>query len=351
MARFDEKIVIFGPAYPMNLTPLWVASDKGFFEEEGLNVELVGVLGIPDSQHPRFQWRQEGKVVFSSPGGSPPFRSVRENRDASDFEVNVVSIADRTAHVFVARSDIEDPAQLKGKRLGADAKGGSSIDARIALRHFGLDPINDLTWVDSRGQPPDTERYRLEMFQRGEVDAVCCDPPHWNIAVRMGGRRLTSSRDLFVLPEAGLSTTPVVISEKPDLVRAMVRAALRGAEFARLNKQETIDCILRHQIHISRDLAEVAWEEDHNDWGPVLDMSAYERKVAIYTREWDLPVHPVSTYYNFQFLKEALDVLKLLRTWDPAMDASGQSPVPNAKEPSGQSSVASGQKAVTSAQR
>ncbi|HYU19881.1 MAG TPA: ABC transporter substrate-binding protein [Chloroflexota bacterium] len=320
MPAFGEKVVVFGPAYPMNLTPLWVAYDKGVFREEGLDVELAAVLGVPDSQHPRFQWRKEGKVVFSSPGGSPPFRSMRENRDPTDFEVNVVSIADRTAHVFVARADIEDPSQLRGKRLGADAKGGSSIDARIALRHFGLDPVNDLTWVDSRGQPPDTERYRLELFQKGELDAVCCDPPHWNIAVRMGGRRLTSSRDLFTLPEAGLSTTPVVIAEKPDLVRAMVRATLRGAEFARLNKEETLDCILRHNIHITRDLADVAWEEDHHDWGPVLEMAAYQRKVDIYTREWDLPAQPVSTYYNFEFLKQALEELKLLRAWDAAMD-------------------------------
>jgi NitT/TauT family transport system substrate-binding protein len=326
VGTFNEKVVIFGPAFPMNLTPLWVAYDKGFFEEEGLDVELEAVLGIPDSEHPRFQWRREGKVVFSSPGGSPPFRSVRENRDRTDREVNVISIANRTAHVFVAQQNIEDPSQLKGKRLGADQKGGSSIDARIALRHFGLDPDKDITWVDSRGRPPDTERYRLELFQKGEIDAVCCDPPHWNLAVRMGGRRLTSSRDLFVLPEAGLSTTPVVIEEKPELVKAMVRATLRGAEFGRLNREETIDCILRHQIHINRDLASVAWEEDHNDWGPVLEMSAYQRKVDIYSSEWNLPKLPVSHYYNFQFLREALDELDLLRSWDPAMDAATSTP-------------------------
>src|SRR5438105_3339058 len=164
MPSFSEKVVIFGPAFPMNLTPLWVAHDKGFFREEGLDVELESVLGIPDSQHPRFQWRNEGKVVFSSAGGAPPFRSMRQDR-----------------------------------------------------------------------------------------------------------------------AEAGLSTTRTVINEKPELVKAMVRATLRGGEFARMNHDETIDCILRHQIHISRDLAELAWEEDHLDWGPLLDMSAYARKNEIYT--------------------------------------------------------------------
>jgi ABC-type nitrate/sulfonate/bicarbonate transport system substrate-binding protein len=321
MTSFSEKVVIYGPAFPMNLTPLWVAHDKGFFREEGLDVSLVGVLGIPDSQHPRHQWRKDGKVVFASPGGSPMFRSVRENRAPEDADINVISIANCTAHVFVARPDIQDPSQLKGKRLGADRKGGSSVDAIIVLRHFGVDP-DDVIWVDSRGKPPDTERYRLALFEKGELDAVCCDPPHWNIAVRMGGRRLTSARDLYPLPEAGLSTTIDVIEQKPELVLAMVRATLRGAEFARLNREETVDCILRHQTHVSREMAAIAWEQDHNDWGPVLDISAYERKVRIYTSEWNLPEHSVAKYYRFDFLKQALDELKLLRSWNPALDIS-----------------------------
>ena len=33
----NEKIVVFGPALPMNLAPMWVAHDKGFFKEEGLD--------------------------------------------------------------------------------------------------------------------------------------------------------------------------------------------------------------------------------------------------------------------------------------------------------------------------
>ena len=322
MASFKETAVVFGPAYPMNQTPMWVAYDKGFFKEEGIDLELRPTLGIPDSEHPRHQWRKEGKVVFQSPGGSSPFRSVRENRDPTDIEINVVSIANRTAHVFVAKSGIKDPSELRGKRLGADIKGGSSIDAKTALRHFGIkDPEQEVIWVNSRGKPPDTERYRLQLFEKGEIDAVCCDPPHWNVAVKMGGQRLTSCRDLFTLPEAGFTTSPIVIKEKPQLVKGMVRSILRGAELARLNKAEALDSIMRHNPHVDKEMASIAWDEVHQDWGPVLDMEAYQRKVDIYTREWDLPSKPVSTYYNFKFLKEALQEFGLLRSWDPAMDA------------------------------
>ena len=73
--------------------PIFSAVEKGFFKDEGLDVDLRPVQGIPDSQHPRHQWRKEGAIIFQSPGGSPPFRSVLENRDHIDGEVNVVSIA------------------------------------------------------------------------------------------------------------------------------------------------------------------------------------------------------------------------------------------------------------------
>ena len=87
---------------------MWVAHDKGFFKEEGLDVDLRPVQGIPDSQHPRHQWRKDGAIIFQSPGGSPPFRSVLENRDHIDGEVNVVSIANRTAHDH--QEQFRDPA-------------------------------------------------------------------------------------------------------------------------------------------------------------------------------------------------------------------------------------------------
>jgi hypothetical protein len=48
--------------------------------------------------------------------------------------------------------------------------------------------------------------------------------------------------------------------------------------------------------------------------------------VDIYTREWKLPPKPVGAYYNFRFMKEALQELRLLRSWNPEMDAAAAEP-------------------------
>src|SRR5262247_3347212 len=110
------------------------------------------------------------------------------------------------------------------------------------------------------------------------------------------------------------------IAEKPFVVKGMVRAILRGTAVARVSKEETLDSILRHNHYITRELATLAYDEVHKEWGPVLDFDAYQRKVDIYTSEWNLPKKPVSDYYNFKYLKEALEELGMLRSWDPKMD-------------------------------
>ena len=77
---------------------------------------------------------QRRRDYFSITGSSPPFRSVLESRDHIDGEVNVVSIANRTAHVLVAKPYVKDVADLKGKKIAGDLKGGSSMDAKMVMR-------------------------------------------------------------------------------------------------------------------------------------------------------------------------------------------------------------------------
>ena len=43
--RGMDEITITAPAFTLSAAPHWVASDKGFFREEGLNVTIEYVLG------------------------------------------------------------------------------------------------------------------------------------------------------------------------------------------------------------------------------------------------------------------------------------------------------------------
>ncbi|MBI2985161.1 MAG: ABC transporter substrate-binding protein [Deltaproteobacteria bacterium] len=306
-----QEIVMTAPAFTMNVCAHWVAMDKGFFQEEGIKVNFV-FTDIPFHMSTGWETKFPNQPVFQAPGGSPPFNTHREGKTQL---TNVISIQDHPGHHLLSRPGITEGAGLKGKKLIASLRGASYIDARIALRHYGVDPDKDVVWTASEEVPPDTERSRIDALARGEVDGVSAGPPHWVMAIKMGCTKLISARDLVQWPDDGLVTTRDVIEKHPDVCKAVVRALMRGTEFVRMNKEETLDVFLRHNTFVDRDTAAACYDVIHNDWCVCTDMSLYRKKIEYYCKEYGLEPKPFDSYYEMRFVREALEELKLLRSW------------------------------------
>lgn len=305
------KVMITAPAYTFTAIPHWVALDKGFFREEGLDVSMDFVPGMPKDVWDKDRFPMyEGRVLFHAPGTASPFSAARQGR----VEVNVICTQDRAPHVLVARSDIKDVTDLRSKRIMAGTEGASYIDAKIALKHFGVDPDKEITWVPSEDVPPDTERSRVIALEKGEVDAICSGPPHWYIAEKKGFRRLTSARDIERRIAGGVTTTPRVIEERPEVVKAMVRGLIRGTEFARLNREETVDTILRHVTYVDRDTAAGCYDVLRDQWIVPLDDEPYIRHVDLYHKEYNVKEpRPWQSYFDHRFVREAMAEMQLVR--------------------------------------
>jgi NitT/TauT family transport system substrate-binding protein len=301
-----DEVVITAPAFTMTAAPHWAALDKGFFREEGLDVTLEYTLGQAA------KWGGDlfpGKTVFHAPGGGIVFIAFRGGRDDV---VNVIATQDKAPHVLVARPEITSIAELKGKRIIAGVRGASYIDARYTLRHFGLDPDKDIgAWVASEDKPPDTERSRIECLKSGEVDAVCSGAPHWYMAVKMGFRRLPSARDLASWAMGGLATTKKVVAERPDVVKRMIRALIKGTEFVRLNKEETLDIVGRNCLYVDRDTISGCYDAIRDQYYVTAEEALYEKAAEVFSKEFGLPRRPIETYYDLRFVKEALTELRL----------------------------------------
>ncbi len=300
-----DEITITAPAYTFSAAPHWVACDKGFFREEGIHVSIEYFLGSrirrPSDMFP-------DSIVFEAPGGSAPFAALRDGREM----INIISTQDRAPHVLVGRPEIKSIPDLKGKKIMAGAKGASYVDACFVLRHFGLDPDKDIAaWVPSEEKPPDTERTRIESLKTGEVDAICSGAPHWYIAVKMGFRRLPSARDFGRWVDDGLCTTRKVITENPDIVKRVARALIKGCEFIRMNKEETLDVVSKHCIYVDRDTLSGCYDEIRNQFYVTADEELYRKKIDVYTREYKLSPGPIEKYYELRFVREALEELRL----------------------------------------
>jgi len=126
-----QKIRIAYSSRSNTITPLYIAASKGFFREEGLEVELIQVsprLGAIAVMN--------GDVSFTTSFVST-FRGILQG-----LPLKVILIALKKGMYFlVVRPEIKDIQDLKGKKLGvATVRGTDQLVAEELLRSKGFNP-------------------------------------------------------------------------------------------------------------------------------------------------------------------------------------------------------------------
>jgi len=145
--------------------PLWVAKEAGIFERYQLDVSELLIPGGQNSMAALLS----GQVQIAESGGSD---ALAANVNGADVMVIAMPLPVYPYLLEVA-PHIKQPADLKGKRLGAGATGSSGdIALRLALHKLGLDPIKDLTVIAVQSRQTGTTA-----LLNGALDGVVDDPP------------------------------------------------------------------------------------------------------------------------------------------------------------------------------
>jgi NitT/TauT family transport system substrate-binding protein len=207
--------------------PIYVAYEKGFFKEEGLDVELVksdwntmrdGLgLGRFDATHHLIMYLlkpiEQGLNVKLTGGIHSGCLRVQAG----------------------AKTTITKVKDLKGKRIGISHMGAPPfLFASRVLANHGLDPKKDVDWVRF---PSDAMELALD---RGEVDAVANAEPIGTILLARDKARKVI--DMAVDPpysEEFCCVTAVngtFAKNNPKAAAAVTRAMLKGAKWVAANK-------------------------------------------------------------------------------------------------------------------
>ena len=160
---------------------------------------------------------------------------------------------------MMARPEIENPEQLRGKSLGI-TRFGTSIDvgARIALRHFGLVPEKDVAIVQVGGMES-----MVPALQANRIQAGILSYPAITQAKKLGHHVLLDVASLG-LPYAftGMTTRGRIIREEPDLVRRYMMAQVEAIARAKRDKELALKVMGKYlRTSNSASLAE-AYETD-----------------------------------------------------------------------------------------
>lgn len=244
-AQNGDMIKFALPGNSMGYLPLFVAVHRGFFKDEGLDIELPRLA--PSLAHNALM---AGEVHYHGLADSGLRLAARGLPLKAIFYG-----ADRPMYYLVAQKDIRSVAELRGKRIGVSQFGGTSdMSARLALRHYGVEPEKDAILIQIGA-----EGIRMAALRAGSVSAIIVPVPAVAVLRREGFNEVSFVGDVVEFASNGYTTTEQRIRENPQEVKRVVRAIYRGLRYAKENPEGTIDVIQR-EWKVDREIAKGSYQ-------------------------------------------------------------------------------------------
>ena len=275
-----------------------IASERGFYEKEGLRVRYIQFQGTNLMLSALMANELDYVTILPFIAGAAirglPVRIVAATTKASGYAI-------------VARPEIDGIKALKGKRIAINSF-GSSADFAIyqVLGRNGLDPNKDVTLQAIAGSPD----ARFAALIGGSVEATVVGSPFEYRAEQKGFKTLLSVKETaeFVrIPITGLSTTLRKIEKEPEQIVHMLRA-LRGAILFLQSQREIGVDLLEKLLRLDRAAAERFYTIYREQFNPDLTVpdSVAEEWIAVGTfRAKDkLTVKPQAVY-DWAFAEKA----------------------------------------------
>jgi NitT/TauT family transport system substrate-binding protein len=237
----------------MSFLPSGVALKKGFFKDEGLDVEIIR-MNVPNII---------AALVTGDIGYTLLFGSVVRGALRGMPMRALASLLDGSTHALVAKPEYKSGKELKGKTVGIGNFGGTDeVAARMMLKSFGLDTEKDLKFI---ALGPD--RARLAALKEGLVDVAVIAPPGDAMGRQMGFNVLLRAYEVFSFPFIGIGANLKTIREKPEEVKKVVKAMVRANRFIREDKEGAVR-ILMEWGKVERDHAAASYDSTWKVFSP-----------------------------------------------------------------------------------
>lgn len=231
-------ITLAESSFSMPVALSFIARERGFWREEGLDVRLgsfaAGRLALDALLG--------GSAQFATVGQTPLATAAFRNRDF----VIVSEIANSTKELgIIARrsAGIRTPRDLVGKRVAFFSGTQSDFYLTLFLSRFGI-ARDQVTAVSLT--PPDS----VIAIRNGDVDAIAAWPPHlFNAEIALGDDAVLFSPDNLYNAVMSVVSTRAYAAENPEVVERVLNGLRRAQRFAQTNREEAIQ-IVANQIQL-----------------------------------------------------------------------------------------------------
>jgi len=228
-ARAEDKVRMSVAAVTGSYMDEFVAIEKGFHREEGLSVEMIRAGGGVATQA-----LIAGDLHFSTSAGSALGAMLR----GAEIKVVYTNIDRPGYQLWSGHPEIKTLKDLVGKRVGVTSRGDTQeLSVRLLLRKHGLD-ANSVAYI-----PVGFGATRLAALQTGTVDAVPLGAGDFAQLKQPKGHMLGDTEKEIRFSYVGLAVPSRLLARNPNLVERFLRGVIKGREYARRYREQTIPII------------------------------------------------------------------------------------------------------------
>ena len=228
----DKLRLAIGYIPHVQFTPLYVGIDKGFYRDEGIDLELN--FGF---QYDVFSLLAAGKIDI---GLSDSDQLVISGSKGLGLQA-IYQYYQKYPVTIVAKAETATtPADLKGRRIGTPEMSGSSwIGLQLFLRKYALE---NAVQVEKIGYT------QVSTLLSGKADAVVCFLNNEPVAMRAEGIaiRQWDVKDWSDMVGASFISSRAIITSREPVIARFVRATKKAMEFTVTHRDEAFQIALKN---------------------------------------------------------------------------------------------------------
>lgn len=306
-----KKVTLFEVTHSLFYTPQYVALGLGFFEEEGLEIELVDGKGADKVMAALLS----GDADIGFMGPEATIYVYNEGRE--DYAINFAQLTQRDGSFLVAREPDENFTwdKLKGKEVLGGRKGGMPyMTLEYVVKKNGLTP-----GVDVNLRTDVQFGVLAGAFVGGEGDYVSLFEPVASSLEKEGQGYVVASigEEAGYIPYTVYSALKSTIENDPELIQGFTNALYKGMLWVQNHSAEEVAEVVKPYFPDTDDDVLVSLIEryrDQDSWkpDPVISKEGMDHLMEIMESAGELDTRAdYEEIVNTTFAEEAIKNVKL----------------------------------------
>lgn len=236
------KVVLSEVAHSIFYAPMYVAIEKGYFAEEGIDLELVTAFGADKVMTAVLS----GEADIGFMGSESSIYTYNEG--ATDYVVNFAQLTQRAGNFLVAREEMTDFTweDLKGSYVLGGRKGGMpQMVFEYILKQNNIDPATDLEINQSIDFGS-----TAAAFSEGQGAFTVEFEPHATSLEDAGKGYVVASlgEDSGYVPYTAFSAKGSYIEQNPEIIQSVTNALQKGMDYVNSHSPEEIAEVIAPQF-------------------------------------------------------------------------------------------------------